>query len=95
MNTEDLIAMFNLVGDQRLYVTLANKAGAKYATSILCNVGVPTEHDSSPLPQIGIIPIGDAGYNTTFPVEKVEKDEVGQVILTGPKGTATFRTVGQ
>lgn len=92
MNSESIVKMFGLTGNQKLYVTLARPSGEVWAKGVACTVKNPTYPDDK-LPTVGITPDGNAGYSTDFPVESIESTEDGQPILLGPKGSATFRVI--
>lgn len=94
MNSEDLINMFGLVGDQQLVVTLRSLDGQAYAQSVPCSVRQPILPDPSEFPVICIVPDGDQGFYTNFPVENVDKQS-GSTLLSGPLGTAQFNVVSK
>lgn len=97
MSVDDVLAAFAFVKDRPLQMTIVRPSGAPIVQDAPCYL----PKDASPFykePLKGTVlrlaPKGDGGYYTDFPVEKIGQDHKGNLTLTGPKGTATFKVGG-
>jgi len=97
MKAEDIVAMFTFAKDRPLQVTLRDPIGKPWAEDWPCRLPYVSGQYPQPddVPVVRIAPYNDSDFYTDFPVENVAPDEQGNLVLTGSKGTATFKVGAQ
>lgn len=98
MTVDDVLGAFSLVHDRPLQMTIAKPSGALLVEDAPCFLPKDAALFYKEPPKGAVVrlaPLGDAGYYTDFPVEKIGQDHKGNLTLTGPKGVATFKVGGK
>lgn len=98
MTAEDVLAAFAFAKDRPLQMTIVKPTGAVLVQDAPCFQPKDAAEFYKEPPKGAVIrlaPLGVAGYYTDFPVEKVAQDHNGNLTLSGPKGTATFKVGGK